>query len=66
MASRPKKPPRYGSGASKPPANRVRAPNSFIRAVSDVSPDLPVTHREIALVALYLGDRLKEILEDHR
>jgi hypothetical protein len=32
--------------------------------VSDLSPDIPVTERELDLLALLLGDRLKAILED--
>jgi hypothetical protein len=35
-----------------------------LRVVSDLSPNTPVTERELDLLTLLLGDRLKAILED--
>jgi hypothetical protein len=56
-----------------PPSQRLAQPRkdaprprktSGLRVVSDLSPDIPVTERELDLLALLLGDRLKAILED--
>jgi hypothetical protein len=35
-----------------------------LRVVSDLCPGMPVTQRELDLLALLLGDRLRAILED--
>lgn len=35
-----------------------------LRVVSDLSPNIPVTERELDLLSLLLGDRLRAILED--
>lgn len=40
------------------------APCSDLAVVSDLSPDMTVTQRELDLLALLLGDRLRAILED--
>ena len=51
-------------GGTSTPQLRPSSPGSF-RVISDLSHAIPVSERELTLLAVLLGDRLTAILEDN-